>query len=275
MRNLRRLLSAITKKNIFFQSNLHWPRSKHYERVRNYYERVQNITNAFKTLRTRSKHYERVRNTYERVQNITNAFKTLWTRSKHYERVRNTYERVQNITNAFKTLWTRSKHYERVRNTYERVQNITNAFKTLRTRSKHYERVQNIMNAFETLWTRSQLFCKASNENSFVVHSILNVHVHSWKKDRLLCIADIMADYPANLTRDELIRHYYFTLGYSYLEILRFLSAVHRIQLSIRQLHRILRSMQLKRRCLSVDWELAICAVQNQLSGKYNVYNLH
>ena len=83
-----------------------------------------------------------------------------------------------------------------------------------------------------------------------------------------------MADYPANLTLDELIRHY-FTLSYSYLEILGFLSTVHRIQLSIRQLHIILRSMQLKRRCLSVDWELAICAVQNQLSGKYNVYNLH
>ena len=48
-------------------------------------------------------------------------------------------------------------------------------------------------------------------------------------------------------TREILLRKY-FNLGFSYMEILLFLSKFHGIMLSLRQLKRLLRAMRLRRR---------------------------
>lgn len=68
------------------------------------------------------------------------------------------------------------------------------------------------------------------------------------------------------IDREQLIEHY-FCLGFSYLEILCFLSLYHGISISIRQLHRILRNMRLRRRSSIRNWEFIVSALEYELEG--------
>lgn len=67
------------------------------------------------------------------------------------------------------------------------------------------------------------------------------------------------------LNRGELIRTY-FNLGFTYIEILAFLSQKHGIRLGLRQLCRILRSMGLKRKKTFIDFPAVIGAIEFELS---------
>ncbi len=59
----------------------------------------------------------------------------------------------------------------------------------------------------------------------------------------------------------------YYSLGYSYMEIRAFLSRLHDTDISIRQIHRILRVNRLKRRdCVDINWNIVVNIVQHELS---------
>lgn len=66
--------------------------------------------------------------------------------------------------------------------------------------------------------------------------------------------------------RDQIIR-YYFDLGFTYPEILAFLALYHELKIGIRQLHRILRSMGLRRNAVQPNYNRVIDSIQVELSG--------
>ena len=85
----------------------------------------------------------------------------------------------------------------------------------------------------------------------------------------LLAIGGAVLDYltsEANDDRNTLIEKY-FKLGYQYSEILAFLSALHGIQLSLRQLKRILRTKRLRRRKDHASVEIVADTIQQELEG--------
>ena len=67
-------------------------------------------------------------------------------------------------------------------------------------------------------------------------------------------------------TREILLRKY-FNLGFSYMEILVFLSKFHRIMLSLRQLKRLLRAMRLCRRTEGNSVPEVTQAIEMELKG--------
>ena len=69
--------------------------------------------------------------------------------------------------------------------------------------------------------------------------------------------------------RNDLIKHY-FSLGFNYSEILAFLISFHGIQLSLRQLRRILRREGLRRRKDHSDIEEILNAIETELEGSGN-----
>ena len=69
--------------------------------------------------------------------------------------------------------------------------------------------------------------------------------------------------------RNDLIKHY-FSLGLNYSEILAFLISFHGIQLSLRQLRRILRREGLRRRKDHSDIEEILNAIETELEGSGN-----
>ncbi len=68
------------------------------------------------------------------------------------------------------------------------------------------------------------------------------------------------------LSREDIISNYFY-LGFTYLEILEFLLIYHNIKISIRQLHRILREMDLRRHQPNNNWTDIIDAIEEELSG--------
>lgn len=84
----------------------------------------------------------------------------------------------------------------------------------------------------------------------------------------LLGIGEAVLDYlpHANDDRSTLIEKY-FKLGYQYSEILAFLSSFHGIQLSLRQLKRILRTKRLRRRKDHASVEIVSDTIQQELEG--------
>ena len=62
----------------------------------------------------------------------------------------------------------------------------------------------------------------------------------------------------------------YFNLGFGYEEIFGFLVLCHGIRLSLRQLKRILKGLNLKRRSNRYDMEEVIVAIEYELSGSGN-----
>ena len=75
-------------------------------------------------------------------------------------------------------------------------------------------------------------------------------HYHPWRTD----------------DRDTIIEHY-FKLGLQYTEILAFLKSLYGIQLSLRQLKRILRAKSLRRRSDNATVDEISAAIQQQLEG--------
>lgn len=69
-----------------------------------------------------------------------------------------------------------------------------------------------------------------------------------------------------DMDREELIGHY-FTLGFAYQEIVMFLHAIHGFTVSLRQLKRILRSLNLYRRKHKHDINIVARSVEEELNG--------
>ena len=84
----------------------------------------------------------------------------------------------------------------------------------------------------------------------------------------LLTIGEAVFHYHPRRTddRDTVIEHY-FKLGLQYTEILAFLNSLHGIQLSLRQLKRILRAKRLRRRSDNATVDEILAAIQQQLEG--------
>ncbi len=59
----------------------------------------------------------------------------------------------------------------------------------------------------------------------------------------------------------------YFNLGFTYAEILGLLVVYHDTTISFRTLHRILRSLRLRRHSRIRDWNIVVGAVENELAG--------
>ena len=72
------------------------------------------------------------------------------------------------------------------------------------------------------------------------------------------------------LSRDEMIEKYFY-LGLSNAEILGFIVNFHGIRLSLRQLKRILRRRECKRRNDQDNFEDVVCAIENELKGSGSV----
>jgi len=77
-------------------------------------------------------------------------------------------------------------------------------------------------------------------------------------------MSDTILDF--NATADDLVKHY-FELGYSYKEISASLSTVHNVQLSIRQINRILRRFGLYRRHNHASPESILLGVADEIKG--------
>ena len=93
----------------------------------------------------------------------------------------------------------------------------------------------------------------------FVVCQVYRAVLPSYIGNRLIGIVE----------RTNLIKHY-FSLGLQYSEILAFLLSFHGIQLSLRQLRRILRREGLRRRKGQSDIEQVINAIETELEGSGN-----
>ena len=93
----------------------------------------------------------------------------------------------------------------------------------------------------------------------FVVCQVSSAVLPSYIGNRLIGIVE----------RTDLIKHY-FSLGLQYSEILAFLLSFHEIQLSLRQLRRILRREGLRRRKDHSDIEQVINAIETELEGSGN-----
>lgn len=93
----------------------------------------------------------------------------------------------------------------------------------------------------------------------FVVCQLSSAVLPSYISNRLIGIVE----------RTDLIKHY-FSLGLQYSEILAFLLSFHGIQLSLRQLRRILRREGLRRRNDHSDIEQVINAIETELEGSGN-----
>ena len=93
----------------------------------------------------------------------------------------------------------------------------------------------------------------------FVVCQVSSAVLPSYIGNRLIGIVE----------RTDLIKHY-FSLGLQYSEILAFLLSFHGIQLSLRQLRRILRREGLRRRKDHSDIEQVINAIETELEGSGN-----
>lgn len=70
----------------------------------------------------------------------------------------------------------------------------------------------------------------------------------------------------AAMDRRQLISSY-FVLGFSYSEIVGFLTEYHGISIGLRQLHRILRSLGLRRHAKATNWDAVVSAIEHHLSG--------
>lgn len=75
----------------------------------------------------------------------------------------------------------------------------------------------------------------------------------------------------ANHTREELIKHYFLS-GFSYKEIIASLSTNHNIEISLRHLNRILRSLNLFRRHNHIEPEEALNRISEQLRGSASCF---
>lgn len=69
-----------------------------------------------------------------------------------------------------------------------------------------------------------------------------------------------------SVCREDVIQRY-FHLGFSYAEILVFLSVYHGIQISFTTLKRILRTLRLRRHSQNTDWNFVVYCVEHELSG--------
>lgn len=72
-----------------------------------------------------------------------------------------------------------------------------------------------------------------------------------------------------NISRDLLIRQY-FTLGFSYSEVVAFLLVNHGISVSVRHLKRLLRAMGLQKRKQQSDLNSIMSAIETELKGSGN-----
>ena len=83
-------------------------------------------------------------------------------------------------------------------------------------------------------------------------------------------IPDYLPIHVANIDRNEAIESY-FSLGFSASEILGFLLNVHGIQLSMRQLRRILKSLGCKRKGQSTDFGIIVHTIEQELRGSGSI----
>lgn len=83
-------------------------------------------------------------------------------------------------------------------------------------------------------------------------------------------IPDYLPINEGNIDRNEAIRCY-FSLGFNASEILGFLLNVHGIQLSMRQLRRILKRLGCKRKGQSTDFGIIVQAIEQELRGSGSI----